>query len=77
MTKEIISHQTGLIVVKCELRRCVLFCRRPTVLAYIILCTLPCFAILIASSKVMSSRVITVTEKHLLMFRSVTLRWGP
>ncbi|CAJ1072740.1 transmembrane protein 236 [Xyrichtys novacula] len=29
-----------------------LFSRRPTALAYILLCTLPCFAILIASSKV-------------------------
>uniref|UniRef100_A0A8C4IDD5 Transmembrane protein 236 n=1 Tax=Dicentrarchus labrax TaxID=13489 RepID=A0A8C4IDD5_DICLA len=36
---------------------------RPTALAYIILCTFPCFAILIASSKVMSSKVIVlVTE---------------
>jgi len=42
------------------------------------LCTFPCFAILIASSKVESHRrMALVTEKHLLMFRSVTLRRGP
>lgn len=37
---------------------CILSFRRPTALAYLILCTLPCFAILIASSKVMSSWLI-------------------
>lgn len=35
-------------------RRLVLCCRRPTVLAYIILCTFPCFAVLTVSSKVTS-----------------------
>lgn len=40
-----------------ELRHPVLFYRRPTVLAHVILCTFPCFAILIVSSKVMSSTV--------------------
>lgn len=34
--------------------------RRPTALAYLILCTLPCFAILIAGSKVMSLRLISL-----------------
>lgn len=56
----------------------ILFSRRPTALAYLILCTLPCFAILIATSKVISSRLIVlVTEEHLLMFCSVMLRLGP
>uniref|UniRef100_A0A667XN70 Transmembrane protein 236 n=1 Tax=Myripristis murdjan TaxID=586833 RepID=A0A667XN70_9TELE len=35
---------------------------RPTALAYLILCTLPCFAILISSSKVMSSRLIVLLD---------------
>uniref|UniRef100_A0A8C3AL01 Transmembrane protein 236 n=1 Tax=Cyclopterus lumpus TaxID=8103 RepID=A0A8C3AL01_CYCLU len=36
--------------------------RRPTALAYLILCTLPCFAILIASSKVKGLRLDHFTE---------------
>lgn len=63
---------------KCELRQPVLFCRRPIVLAYIVLCTFPCFAIIIVSSKVMPWRVIAlVSVMHLLMFRSAMLQRGP
>uniref|UniRef100_A0A3B5ME08 Transmembrane protein 236 n=1 Tax=Xiphophorus couchianus TaxID=32473 RepID=A0A3B5ME08_9TELE len=36
---------------------------RPTALAYLLLSTLPCFAILIASSKVIPSRLITAQQK--------------
>lgn len=47
-------------------------------LVYIFLCTFPCFAILIVSSKVMPSGAIAlVNAKPLLMFHSVTHRWGP
>lgn len=54
------------------------FLRRPTALAYVILCTFPCFAILIASSKVMPSRLTDpVTKEHLLMFCPVILCRGP
>ncbi|MEQ2240769.1 hypothetical protein ILYODFUR_018531 [Ilyodon furcidens] len=51
---------------------------RPIVLTYLLLSPLPCFAILIASSKVMPSRLITaVSEMHLLTFSSVMLQLGP
>lgn len=44
-------------------------------LAYIILCTLPCFAVILAGSKVLPGRAITpVTLKHLLLFASAALR---
>ena len=78
------NKKTQLVIIlgwslfKCELKQPILFFRRPTALAYIILSTLPCFAILMAGSKVMSSRLIAhVTERHLLMFCSVMLRRDP
>lgn len=49
-----------------------LFFRRPTALAYLTLCTFPCFAILITSSKVMLSwMVVHVSGEHLFWHVSV------
>lgn len=55
-----------------------LCCRRPTVLAYLGLCTAPCFAIIIAGSKVLPLRLIdAVSERHLLMYYHVVLQQSP
>ncbi len=71
----VFSIHTGMIIIQMWT---VLFFRRPTALAYVILWTLPHFAILMASSKVTSSRLIVlVAENHLLTFCSVMLRQGP
>ena len=52
--------------------------RRPAALAYVILCPLPCFALLIAASKVTSGLILPVTQRRLLLLCStVMLHRGP